>query len=160
MGIESSEIASASSFFRTFWTILVLCAFGAIIAVSLLLQQKFQESLLSTVVESTNYAISEISFPAVTLCNNHRVNFDKFDQAVDRFLPNASQETRDTFLIFLQAVEVLDFGSFDELEHLIRRDVTELNTLPLKEVVAFVGGDQCVLVSHSPDPFPDELRVS
>lgn len=136
-----------------------MCAFGAIIAVSLLLQQKFQESLLSTVVESTNYAISEMSFPAVTLCNNHRVNFDKFDEAVERFLPNASQETKDTFLILLKAVEVLDFGSFDELENLIRRDLTALNNLRLKEVVAFVGGIPLVLVSHSPDPFLDELRV-
>lgn len=104
-----------------------------------MIQKKFDASLLSTVLETTNYHISEVSFPAVTLCNHHRVNFDKFEDALERFLPNTTSDNRDTFLVLLKALEVLDFGSFDELEDLLGRDINDLVHLNLKDVVAFVG---------------------
>lgn len=54
------------------------------IKVSMLVSERYQTSPLSTVVESTYYHVSEIHYPAITLCNNLRVNFDKFDEAVAR----------------------------------------------------------------------------
>lgn len=124
---------------RIIWLIVMSLAFWGIIFVSLMIQKRFDESLLSTVVETTNYHISEVSFPAVTLCNHHRVNFDKFESAVEKFLPNTTTENRDTFLVLLKALEVLDFGSFDELEDLLGRDIHDLVHLNLRDVVAFVG---------------------
>lgn len=124
------------------WMILVVIAFWGIVLVSLLIQSKYQESLLSTVVETTNYHISEISFPAVTLCNNHRVDFGKFEAAIDRFLPNASQGAKDTFHSLLMALEVLDFGSFDELENVLRQELDALEQLSLREATSFVSQEQ------------------
>lgn len=120
--------------------VVTILALTGIIYVSLVLADKYQKSLLSTVVESTNYHVSEISFPAITLCNNHRVDYEKFDAAMERFLPNATEETRNFFLRFLNALEVLDFGSFDELEDLKEHAVnnSSLKNLKLVEVAQFV----------------------
>ena len=81
---------------RILWTLLVVAASGGTIAVSLMIKTKFQNSLMSTVVESTNYHISEISFPAVTICNNHRVDFNKFDAALQKYFLYVSHETLPT----------------------------------------------------------------
>lgn len=128
--------------YRAIWIVLVLLAFWGTIVVSLMIKNKFQASLLSTVVETANYPISEIPFPAVTICNNHRLDFRKYDDALQRFLPNASYDSNVTFLSLLRAFEVLDFGSFDEFEELITRDLQELPHLDLKEVATFVCPSQ------------------
>lgn len=87
---------------RILWTLLVAAALAGTIAVSLMIQTKFQSSLMSTVVESTNYHISEISFPAVTVCNNHRVDFRKFDAALQKYFFIVSRETFLTILLLRQ----------------------------------------------------------
>lgn len=72
-------------FCRTIWSVLCILALTGTISVSLVLAGKFQESLLSTVVETTNYHVSEIPFPSITLCHNLRVDFDKLDKGVERY---------------------------------------------------------------------------
>lgn len=55
-----------------------------------------------------------------------------------RFLPNATQTAQNAFLALLKALEILDFGSFDELENLMEHNYQELGHLNLAEVAVFV----------------------
>lgn len=59
-------------------------AFVGVFNVSLLISERYQTSPLSTVVETTNYHVSEIAYPAITLCNNHRVDFNRMAEALER----------------------------------------------------------------------------
>lgn len=68
---------------RYTWVILVILAAIGTIHVSLLSQQRFQNSTLATVVESTNFPIYDIPFPAVTICNFNRVNYIRVPNVVD-----------------------------------------------------------------------------
>lgn len=57
---------------RIIWFLLVMSAIAGIIYISLELSLKFQSSPLATVVESTIFPVSEIAYPAVTICTENR----------------------------------------------------------------------------------------
>lgn len=71
---------------RIIWTAVMMLALTGVLHVSFMISDKYQTSPLSTVVESTSYHVSEISYPAITVCNNHRVDFERYDEAVERLL--------------------------------------------------------------------------
>lgn len=50
-----------------------------------LLQTRFSLNRLATVVETTNYPVYEIPFPAVTICNNNRVNWLRVHNAMNMY---------------------------------------------------------------------------
>lgn len=63
--------------------ILVISALIGVLYVSLLLSEKFTSSPLATVVESTIYPVSDIPYPAVTICNYNRINWHRLQEAKD-----------------------------------------------------------------------------
>ena len=69
---------------RIIWVFLVTSAVSGVVYASMLLSEKFSSSLLSTVVESTIYPVTEIPFPAVTICNNNRFNWNRVESSVKR----------------------------------------------------------------------------
>lgn len=154
---------------RLIWTFVMVVALTGIVNVSFLISVKYQTSPLSTVVESTSYHVSEISYPAITVCNNHRVDFERIAEAMERwgllslefrkfyfstfpcrFIPNSSAETQETFLRLLKAFEIVDFGSFDEFEDILSRDLDSLSSLRLADVAEFVS---LQLISGLTSPF-------
>lgn len=132
-------IIQCFSFFRAFWSILVLGAVICIVSISLQLSDKFTNSPLSTVVESTIYPVSEIAYPAVTICNKNRFNKERCQEAEGKFIPNADNETIEMFRLLITSMNQLEFGAFDEFEEEIFNFTSEqLDTLNLTEVFEFV----------------------
>lgn len=71
--------------FRTVWAALVIGGSVAIFYFSLILQLKFTANIKATVVESTNFPIYEISYPAVTFCHYNRVNAERIQPAIEKY---------------------------------------------------------------------------
>ncbi|XP_055689017.1 pickpocket protein 19-like [Lutzomyia longipalpis] len=70
---------------RIFWFILLALAVFGTVNVSLLLSRRFSSSPLATVIESTIYPVSEIPYPAVTICTSNRINWSHVDDAVGQY---------------------------------------------------------------------------
>ncbi|GAB0089180.1 pickpocket protein 19 [Sergentomyia squamirostris] len=119
---------------RLFWSLIVCLATIGTVYVCILLSQRYRTSPLSTVVENTNYHISEISYPAVSICNTHRINTNKIEEAVKIYLPNGTEEDLENFGLLLDALEVLDFGSYEEFDSLVGRNLSGLMHINLTEL--------------------------
>lgn len=67
-------------------TCLILIGLAAlgIVYVSYLLHMRFAKRGLATVVESTAYPIYNIPYPAVMVCNNNRINWQRVPMAIER----------------------------------------------------------------------------
>lgn len=71
--------------YRLTWILLVTAAVLGIAQFSYLLSQRYASSTLSTVIESIMYPVAGFSFPALTICNNNRVNWDKYELARNKY---------------------------------------------------------------------------
>lgn len=72
------------------------------------------------------------------MCNNHRVDFTKLQSGLEKFVPNSTEHTQNSFVELLKFIEVMDFGSFDELEPFLKADNGTLDSLNITEVADFV----------------------
>lgn len=93
-----------------------------------------EHDYLLQVVESTIYPVSDISYPAVTICNNNRVNWDRVEPYINESLQNASAVTKKHFRAFLHTLNTLEYGSFDEFVGIKDWNVTEMNHINLLEM--------------------------
>lgn len=110
-----------------------------IVYISLELSQKFRNSPLSTVVESTIFSVAEIAYPAITICNHNRFHKERCREAEEIFLPNADNDTLATFRILLASMNGFEFGAFDEFyDEVFNFTSTELDKLNLTEVYEYV----------------------
>lgn len=71
------------SFSRITWCVLVTLALFGVIYVCYLLQKQFSTNVLATVVETTFFPVFEIPYPAITICNNNRINWQRVPAAID-----------------------------------------------------------------------------
>lgn len=62
---------------------MVVLALLGVLYVSYLLQVKFSTSLIATVVETTFFPVFEIPYPAITVCNYNRINWERVPGAID-----------------------------------------------------------------------------
>lgn len=120
------------------WLVFVCTAILGIAQVSYLLSLRYASSTLSTVIESIMYPVSEISYPTLTLCNNNRVNWNKYELAKEKFIPNADNETEKLFYDSLVGMEGLEFGSFDRFLPLANRSLVKIQHINLTELFEFV----------------------
>lgn len=117
----------------------MLGAVCGVIFISLELREKFSNSPLSTVVESTIFPVAEIAYPAVTLCNQNRFHKERCREAESKFLPNADNETLENFRTLVLSLNQLEFGALDEFyEDIFNFTSSELNSLNLTELFDFV----------------------
>lgn len=130
--------ASITFFEKIVWAFAIILASVATVYSCLLLSDRFRSSLTSTVFESTNFKVSEIPFAAITLCNNNRLNYNKTNEAIKKFVPNATKFENETFVKFLHVLQNMDFGSFDEFGVIQDDDVTKMNKLNISEVYEFM----------------------
>ena len=126
---------------RMLWAFLVVLALGGMFYCCLLLSNRFKTSMTSTVFESTNFKTTEISFAAVTLCNNNRVDFRKTEAAVDKFVGNHSKDEKEIFVKFVKIFQNMEFGSFDEYEVLKDDDVRFLDKFNITDIYMFMMFD-------------------
>lgn len=76
------ELHTNYAAYSIFWCLLISIAAVGVIFISLLIQSRFHNSPLATVVESTTYPVYEISYPAITICNYNRIDWDRVDGAI------------------------------------------------------------------------------
>lgn len=128
-------------FERALWFIAILAASIGMIYCCILLSNKFANSKMSTVFESTNFKVSEIPFAGVTVCNNNRQDYRKTNAALDKFLPNRTKTEEETFVKFLHILQNQEFGSFDEYDVLTEDNLTTMDALNITEVYEFMMHD-------------------
>lgn len=78
----------------------------------------FNAQVTRTVVEDSEYNVFEFSFPSIALCSRNRLNWKKIDDLTSRYIPNSSNETKDTFKSFFGLFDGIRFGLFDNLQNL------------------------------------------
>lgn len=100
------------------WSLIIFMASLAMVYCCLLLSSRFRSSVTSTVFESTSYQVAEIPFASITLCNNNRLNYSKTDDAIAKFYPNKSENETKIFVKFLNILQNMDYGSFDEFQEI------------------------------------------
>ncbi|XP_021936739.1 pickpocket protein 19-like isoform X2 [Zootermopsis nevadensis] len=98
---------------RVLWSLLCTIAASGTMYLSAVSWQRFANSPTMSVIESTNFPISNIPFPSVTLCDANRVHWKKAMQFQERYLADASNETIKMFHIFLKSMALVEFGDFD-----------------------------------------------
>lgn len=140
---------------KLIWAMFILIALGATYYTSALLSQRFTRSMTSTVFESTSFPNYEISYPAVSICSNNRLNYNKTHQAVEKFFFGESNEATHNLIDFLHILQNMDFGTFDEFGELSDRNLTELEHLNLTEINLFVW----ILISKVSSIFDDVFKL-
>lgn len=128
-----------SVFSRVIWGLLVVTAIASVVWISLELSDLYNESPLSTVVESTIFPVAGIAYPAITLCNQNRFNRERCEKAEMKFLPSADQETLEIFRILVLSLNQLEFGAIDEFyEDVFNYTSPVLDKLNLTEIFDYV----------------------
>lgn len=111
----------------------------SIVYISLELSEKFSNSPLSTVVESTIFPVAEIAYPAITICNRNRFHKERCGVAEQKFLPNADNETLEYFRLLIASMNAFEFGALDEFyEEVFNFTSADLDRLNLTAVFEFV----------------------
>lgn len=117
----------------------MISAIAGIIYISLELSEKFSNSPLATVVESTIFPVSEIAYPAITICNQNRFHKDRVVEAAKVFIPKADNETSRIFQLLVKSMNQLEFGAFDEFDKELYNFTSPLlDSLNLTEIYVFV----------------------
>ena len=67
---------------RFIWTVLVMCMIGLAIFLIYPIYVKWRTSPTFTSIDSTNYPVWHIEFPAVTVCSNMKIRQAEFDKQI------------------------------------------------------------------------------
>lgn len=126
---------------KVLWGIAILVALVGMVYCCLMLSNRFKNSKTSTVFESTSYKVMEIPFPAVTLCNNNRLDYNKTNAALSKFLPTRTKSETEIFVKFVHILQNQEFGSFDEFAGLKDYNVTFMDKLNITEIYDFMMHD-------------------
>ncbi|XP_055381336.1 pickpocket protein 19-like [Condylostylus longicornis] len=100
----------------------------------------FSNNLIETVLEDVQFPVYRIRFPAITLCNTNRINWNRIEEAKAKFLPqNRSQNTENLFENFMAMFENYRFGFFANFSTKFENEsLTELDQINLNEVLEFL----------------------
>ncbi|KAG5674514.1 hypothetical protein PVAND_004476 [Polypedilum vanderplanki] len=129
---------SMKVFEKLFWLFVIFLASLAMAYCCILLSNRFSSSLTSTVFESTNFKVIEIPFPSITICNANRINYNKTDEAIEKFIPNFSNKDQKLFVRFLEILQNMDYGSFDEFTHIADDYKGQFDHLNIFEIYKFM----------------------
>ncbi|KMZ06632.1 pickpocket protein 19 [Drosophila simulans] len=98
---------------RIIWSVLLIISIGLSFFFYLLLSERFVSQKLQTVVHDPQYPVFLVQFPAVGICTDNRINWNKLEAAKELFLPtNASVELVESFTVLVTRMETLRFGSY------------------------------------------------
>lgn len=99
--------------FRIIWSMLLIISIGLSFFFYLLLSERFVSQKLQTVVHDPQFPVFLVPFPAVGICTDNRINWNKLEAAKEQFLPtNASVELVESFTVLVSRMETLRFGSY------------------------------------------------
>lgn len=126
---------------RFLWTIALIAAILGTLYTCFLLSQRFRSSLLSTVMESTNYPVTEIAFPGVTICNNNRLDYKKANATLAKFCPKCNETQKSTALDYIGILRTFEYGSWDEFKAMNIASVDHLISWNTSEIFEFMMHD-------------------
>ncbi|XP_023701694.1 pickpocket protein 19 [Cryptotermes secundus] len=95
------------------WIALCSIAVAGALYTSSNIWNRYQTSPTMTVLQSTNFPIENLPFPAITICNLHHVRWDKAILFQEKYLSDADNLTVDAFFRLVSALSVVNFGDFD-----------------------------------------------
>uniref|UniRef100_A0A1I8NJI5 Amiloride-sensitive sodium channel n=1 Tax=Musca domestica TaxID=7370 RepID=A0A1I8NJI5_MUSDO len=107
----------------------------------------FRYKPMQTVISDLHYPIYKIPFPEITICNQNRLNWQRYDEAKERFLQpeHLTDEHEEIFRQAVNAYDTMRFGHFQSLQHLAElsaenpRLLDDLNYINLTKVVEFMA---------------------
>lgn len=140
-GVKYSIEVSFNLLERFMWTIALIVAVLGTFYTCFLLSQRFRSSLLSTVMESTNYPVSEIPFPAITICNNNRLDYEKLNATLSKFCPNCNETQKSIAKAYIKILRGFEFGSWDEFRSMNNQSVDHLISWNPSEIYEFMMHD-------------------
>ncbi|XP_068155137.1 pickpocket protein 19-like [Drosophila tropicalis] len=125
---------------RYFWLIIVASSSIGCFAIYSLLEHRHDEQQLVSIIETTQLPVYSIEFPAVAICPWNHVNWARAQAAALRFLPaNPDNDLLQGFHQLLVLMEQANFGSFDKLDELSTRNLTELINLSLTKLSSYLA---------------------
>lgn len=125
---------------RYFWLIVVLLGMLGMLGMFSVLKQQHTEQQLVSVVETTQFPVYNIEFPAVAICPFNHVNWLRASTAQHRFMPrNADSYVRESFHQLLVRMEQLNFGKFQTLGGLSKRNMTALANVSLVKLASYLA---------------------
>lgn len=122
-------------------------AFIASTYVSILISDRFNTSPIATVIESTNHHISEIPFPAVTICPSNQLNFSKKNEVINKFLQNRSPLETQLFVDFLERIHNIGFWQFERFNDLLKNNASLkfMESVNVTQITLFVKFLDCFM---------------
>lgn len=116
----------------------MLAHLGCIYVCSIL-SRRFNAGSMQTVVDTTNKPVFEIPFPEVTICNENRLNWNRIEEAKDRFMPHENNTER--IRLFEQVIGLYDnieYGVFAEFNKLAGKRLHLVNNINFSLVFDFM----------------------
>ncbi|KAL7726844.1 hypothetical protein ACLKA6_001911 [Drosophila palustris] len=133
-------------FERCIWLLILVGTFICATIVYVDLTTLYNAERVQTTIENTMQPIFYVAFPSVGLCSRSRVNwFTLENEAPDYFLgANASQEKREIFKKFIEAVSDVHFNEMKSLSKFfsnesLARGINQLDDLDVTEVLKYIN---------------------
>ncbi|XP_055914366.1 pickpocket protein 19-like [Eupeodes corollae] len=125
---------------RLFWILIVMAAIVFSVATFFVLLFNYNEQIVLTVIDDSHYPVFNIHFPAVAVCTHERINWNKFDEARDLFLPpDSPNETKVIFREFVQRMAMLRFGGFSQFNNTDDIPLEKIDFVNVTELALFLS---------------------
>ncbi|XP_075153777.1 pickpocket protein 19-like [Haematobia irritans] len=130
---------TANKYERFFWLITFSLAVFGTTYVCIVLSERFNEGNLQSIVDDTGAPVYKIPFPVITICNVNHLNWDRIQEAKDRFLPGeTNNETLQMFEKVIGLYDRLEFGRFDVFSALNGHPIDLVAHINFTEVFEFM----------------------
>ncbi|XP_058975849.1 pickpocket protein 19-like, partial [Musca domestica] len=105
---------NANKYERLFWLLTLSLAVFGTTYVCIFLSDRFNAGNLQSIVDDTGAPVYKIPFPTITICNVNRLNWQRIDEAKERFLPGVTDnETLNLFELVIGRYDRIEFAYFD-----------------------------------------------
>ncbi|XP_055381331.1 pickpocket protein 19-like [Condylostylus longicornis] len=142
-GVSYVANENITGYKRKIWIIILCFALIGTIYSAISFKIRSDRSRLTNVLENISYPVYLITFPAITICNNNRINWLKMDDAIIEFLPkNSSNSTIELFKRFAGKLESLAYGKFDVFNEFENSSLEVLDHITMENLSVYLSHDR------------------
>lgn len=125
---------------RHIWFVFVVLGILSTIYMYVMLSKRYKEQLLQTVVENSQLPVHEIQFPSIAICAKKRINWAKYREAEQLFIPeNKVEQLRRPFKEFLSFFQYFRFENISEVAGIENVDLRALDFLNITALAEFLS---------------------
>ncbi|XP_013101051.2 pickpocket protein 19 [Stomoxys calcitrans] len=129
----------ANKYERCFWLLTFSLAVFGTTYVCIVLSERFKAGNLQSIVDDTGAPVYKIPFPVITICNVNHLNWDRIDEAKQRFLPGeTNNETLQMFEKVIGLFDRLEFGRFNVFSALENQSIHLVEQVNFTQVFEFM----------------------